>query len=89
MVRDRAEELQRARQAAKEDLRPIVKAWNYAFSLKAFFAELTRRAETFKLKAARASKLAFGARASEWEDKKQSIGFFLGLHRANVRAPGL
>jgi len=32
------------RQAAKEELRSIVKAWNDAFALEAFFTELPRRA---------------------------------------------
>ncbi len=43
-VRERAEAQQRARQAAKEELRSIVKAWNDAFALEAFFTELSRRA---------------------------------------------
>jgi hypothetical protein len=43
-ARERAEALQRARQAAKDDLRQIVKAWNDAFALEAFFKELSRRA---------------------------------------------
>jgi hypothetical protein len=44
LARERAEVRQRARQAAKEELRAIVKAWNEAFALEAFFAELSRRA---------------------------------------------
>jgi len=44
-VRERAEARQRARQAAKEELRSIVKAWNDAFALDAFFNELSRRAK--------------------------------------------
>jgi len=44
---ERAEARQRARQAAKEELRSIVKAWNDAFALDAFFNELSRRAQEF------------------------------------------
>jgi flagellar biosynthesis/type III secretory pathway protein FliH len=44
-ARERAEALQRARQAAKEELRSIVRAWNDAFALEAFFTELSLRAE--------------------------------------------
>lgn len=43
-ARERTEVRQRARQAAKEELRVIVKAWNDAFALEAFFTELSRRA---------------------------------------------
>lgn len=43
-ARERAEALQRARQAAKDELRQIVKAWNDAFAVEAFFTELSRRA---------------------------------------------
>jgi hypothetical protein len=45
-ARERAEARQRARQAAMEELRSIVKAWNEAFALDAFFNELSRRAAT-------------------------------------------
>lgn len=44
-ARERAEARQRARQAALNELRSIVKAWNDAFALDAFFNELSRRAE--------------------------------------------
>jgi hypothetical protein len=47
LARERAEARQRARQTAMEELRSIVKAWNEAFALEAFFIELTRRASTF------------------------------------------
>jgi hypothetical protein len=43
-ARERAEAQQRANQAAKDELRAIVKVWNDAFALEAFFAELARRA---------------------------------------------
>jgi hypothetical protein len=45
-VRERAEARQRAMQAAKEELRSIVRAWNDAFGLEAFFSELARHAAT-------------------------------------------
>jgi len=41
-ARDRDEARQRARQAANEELRSIVTAWNDAFALEAFFSELAR-----------------------------------------------
>lgn len=44
LARERAEALKRARQVAKEELRAIVKAWNEAFALEAFFVELSRQA---------------------------------------------
>jgi hypothetical protein len=44
LARERAEARQHARQAAKEELRSIVKEWNDAFALEAFFTELSRRA---------------------------------------------
>ena len=47
-AREAAEALARARHKAKEDLRSIVGAWNDAFALEAFFAELSRRAETLE-----------------------------------------
>jgi GTP1/Obg family GTP-binding protein len=43
-ARERAEARQHARQAAREELRSIVTAWNDAFALEAFFTELLRRA---------------------------------------------
>jgi hypothetical protein len=43
-ARERAEALRRAQQAAREELRAIVKAWNDAFALEAFFNELSRHA---------------------------------------------
>lgn len=43
-ARERAEALQRAKQAAKDELRQIVNAWNDAFAVEAFFTELSRRA---------------------------------------------
>jgi hypothetical protein len=45
-LRERAKARQQARQAAKEELRAIVKAWNDAFAFEVFFAELSRRAAT-------------------------------------------
>jgi hypothetical protein len=45
-ARERAEATDRARQAAKEELRSIVRAWNDAFALEAFFTELCRHAAT-------------------------------------------
>ena len=45
-ARERAEARQRARHAAKDELRSIVKGWNEAFALEAFFTELSRRAAT-------------------------------------------
>jgi hypothetical protein len=45
-ARERAEARQQAAQAAKEELRSIVKAWNDAFALEAFFNELARHAAT-------------------------------------------
>jgi hypothetical protein len=50
-ARERAEALKRARQAAKDELRAIVKAWNDAFALEAFFAELSRRAAALESEA--------------------------------------
>ena len=47
-ARERAKARQQARQAAKEELRGIVKAWNDAFAVEAFFTELSRRAATLK-----------------------------------------
>lgn len=44
-ARERAEARQRARQAGKEELQSIVKAWNDAFALDAFFNELSRCAQ--------------------------------------------
>ncbi len=43
-ARQRVEARQRARQAANEELRSIVKAWNDAFALEAFFGEVSRSA---------------------------------------------
>jgi hypothetical protein len=43
-ARERAEARQRAQQAAKDDLRAIVKVWNDAFALEAFSSELLRHA---------------------------------------------
>lgn len=42
--RERAKARQQARQEAKDELRSIVKSWNDAFALEAFFTELSRRA---------------------------------------------
>jgi hypothetical protein len=47
VARQRAEARQRARQASLEELRSIVKTWNDAFALEAFFTELSRRASAF------------------------------------------
>jgi hypothetical protein len=47
-ARERAQARQRARQAAQDELRSIVEAWNDAFALEAFFTELSRRAQTLK-----------------------------------------
>jgi hypothetical protein len=41
---ERAQARQRARQVAKDELRLIVKAWNDAYALEAFFTELSSRA---------------------------------------------
>jgi hypothetical protein len=43
-ARRRSEARQKARQAAKDELRSIVKTWNDAFALEAFFNEVSRRA---------------------------------------------
>ena len=45
-AREHTKAVQQARQAAKDELRSIVKAWNDAFAVEAFFAELSRRAKT-------------------------------------------
>jgi hypothetical protein len=43
---ERVKALQAARQAAKDELRSIVTAWNDAFGVEAFFVALSRRAES-------------------------------------------
>ena len=53
------------RQAAKEELRSIVKAWNDAFALDAFFNELSRRAQRSSATSARSSRRA-SIRRARW-----------------------
>jgi hypothetical protein len=47
-ARERGEARQRARQAAKDELRAILKAWTDAFAHEAFFGELSRRAQALE-----------------------------------------
>lgn len=63
-VRERAKALQQARQAAKDELRAITKAWTDAYALEAFFTELSRRAAAIDGRDERISRSGFVLRGS-------------------------